>query len=733
MGLSQRLRSISLSKKLLGINLIILLVISAIVAENIFFSREIRKQLIVMLDRDVTQVIHNAQLTRNLNRIFSESQLLLSLFTMNIDVTEVRQQRLVNELAQNVETIASEGEQKNLYERLIEFQTVLKTTFADYLDVKRSIQQLNERDASVKTKISIVENLVTENILDLTITGKEEELFTVNQLSALIPDYYNRLLQVNILLKELLPQYVQIDAPVTPESEQQILTLIDDLKTLLFPVTTSGEQFAGPGKELLADTEAYKKQIQAFFQQMRQFQERLAALTVTENSVMISLQNIDTQITETMHHFHREIEDDFRMNQQLILLFSVVILLLLIVTGIYSVRTTQPLIGLARIADGLAEGKAFQDFAALRRHTADDEIGRLTKSFQMLAAYHHEMATIASEISRGNLAHDFRPRSAMDALGQAFVDMSAYLNDMAAIATAIGEGNLHLDITPKTETDVLGQAFRKMQNLRQSMGEIMRGAAHLQGSSSDLSGISEQMVNAVQQISAQIRTVSLRSEQISANVNAVASAIEEMSTSIRAISGNTANIADIANSAVTRAQSANTIIKELATQSAEIGDIIHVITSVSQQTNLLALNATIEAARAGDFGRGFAVVAHEIKQLSRETAASAEDIIRKLERIQNGSQDATGAITEVLTINTQISEISVETASGVEQQSLTTNEISERMHEAAEGSREISTVIGNIVTNAQQTSDGAIGVQYAAQELASLANELQELVGKFKI
>lgn len=733
MTLPLRLRSISISKKLLGINLIILLVTSGIVAVNVFFSRDIGTQIITMIDRDVAQVIQNAQLTRNLNRIFSESQLMLSLFTMNIEVTAARQQRLLNELTAQVEAMASVREQKELHERLVEFRTALQTTFADYIEVKRSIQRLEERNASFKAQIALVEDLVTEIIVQLTLESKDEEVFTVSQLSALIPDYYNRLLQVSILLSELLPQYIQIDASPNSESEQRILALIGELKTSLFPVTTSGEQLAEHGKELLQSVDAYKEQMQAFFQQMRQFQERLAVLTVVETSVMASLQTIDEQITETTHRFREEVANDFRLNQQLTLFFSAVILLMLIVIGIYSVRATKPLIWLARIADSLAEGNATPNFRPLRVHVADDEIGRLTNSFRKLAAHHQEMTTIASEISQGNLAHDFRPRSANDALGQAFVDMSAYLNKMAAIATAFGEGNLQQEITPKTSRDVLGLAFQKMQGLRLSMGEIMRDATQLQRASTDLSGISEQMVHAVQQISAQIHTASSRSEQISENVNAVASATEEISASIRSISGNTSNIAQIANSSVKRAESANAIIKELATQSAEIGDIIQVITSVSEQTNLLALNATIEAARAGDFGRGFAVVAHEIKQLSRETAASVGNIIQKLERIHAGSQDATGAITEMLKINTQISEISLENASAVEQQSMTTNEISERMHEVAEGSREISGIIGSIASNAQQTSDGAIGVQYAAQELASLANELQELVKKFKI
>jgi methyl-accepting chemotaxis protein len=46
------------------------------------------------------------------------------------------------------------------------------------------------------------------------------------------------------------------------------------------------------------------------------------------------------------------------------------------------------------------------------------------------------------------------------------------------------------------------------------------------------------------------------------------------------------------------------------------------------------LNATIEAARAGEAGRGFAVVANEVRQLSHQTVAAADQIRGGLGRMQ---------------------------------------------------------------------------------------------------
>jgi methyl-accepting chemotaxis protein len=81
----------------------------------------------------------------------------------------------------------------------------------------------------------------------------------------------------------------------------------------------------------------------------------------------------------------------------------------------------------------------------------------------------------------------------------------------------------------------------------------------------------------------------------------------------------------------------------------------------------------------------------------------------------------------------QIHNLSESTASGVEEQSVTTNEIARRMTEAAQGSQDITQVITDVAAAAQETSEGAAGVQRAAKDLASLADQLHQLVVKFKV
>lgn len=67
-------------------------------------------------------------------------------------------------------------------------------------------------------------------------------------------------------------------------------------------------------------------------------------------------------------------------------------------------------------------------------------------------------------------------------------------------------------------------------------------------------------------------------------------------------------------------------IGELDQRSRSIGTIIESISDIADHTGLLSLNAFIEAARAGVHGAGFGVIAQEIRQLSQESAKSAQEV-----------------------------------------------------------------------------------------------------------
>lgn len=143
----------------------------------------------------------------------------------------------------------------------------------------------------------------------------------------------------------------------------------------------------------------------------------------------------------------------------------------------------------------------------------------------------------------------------------------------------------------------------------------------------------------------------------------------------------------------------------------KISEIIDMVKKIASQSNLLALNASIEAARAGEAGKGFAVVADQVRQLSSNTSASAEDIVRTVTELQagiaslasamdettnrlaNGNQKVEQSVKDVQMINSQINTIREEIDSiygAVDTQSAVTREFGKQIENMSENYQELS-------------------------------------------
>ncbi|MFZ1916733.1 MAG: methyl-accepting chemotaxis protein [Terriglobales bacterium] len=312
------------------------------------------------------------------------------------------------------------------------------------------------------------------------------------------------------------------------------------------------------------------------------------------------------------------------------------------------------------------------------------------------------------------------------------------LNDMVDRVkdVAEGEGDLtkRIGITSNDEVGELAKWFNVfMDRLHEMVRAIVENAQQVASASAELSSTSQQITANSEETTAQAMVVSEAGGQVNSHLQTLASGSEEMSVTIGEIAKNATESARVATEAVLAAESANQTVARLGDSSVEIGKVIEVITSIAQQTNLLALNATIEAARAGEAGKGFAVVAHEVKELAKQTAKATEEIKQKIAAIRENASGAVSAIEGIKGVIDKVSHISTIIATAVEEQSATTSEMARNVTEAAQGAATISNNIKGVAEAAQNTSTNVGEEQTATEHLSRMANQLRDLVGRFKI
>jgi len=225
---------------------------------------------------------------------------------------------------------------------------------------------------------------------------------------------------------------------------------------------------------------------------------------------------------------------------------------------------------------------------------------------------------------------------------------------------------------------------------------------------------------------ANVAVVSHAATETTNNVQAVAGAAEELSAGVGDVNRRVVKSTDIVRRAVDETDRTNATMRGLVDAAKRIGTIVQVIQDIASQTNLLALNATIEAARAGEAGRGFAVVASEVKSLANQTTKATEEIETQVGAIQNETERAVEAISNIGKTVDEMSEISTAIATAMEEQGSTTQEIARNIGQVADSTKEVSANIAGVSSAAENTSQAAGELQKASDDLRNQASVLEE-------
>ncbi|WP_022854489.1 methyl-accepting chemotaxis protein [Thermodesulfatator atlanticus] len=284
------------------------------------------------------------------------------------------------------------------------------------------------------------------------------------------------------------------------------------------------------------------------------------------------------------------------------------------------------------------------------------------------------------------------------------------------------------------EIHILAYHFnRTLENATGVLKEIKKGIEQIAASSTEFSAIAEQVAQHSSETFKDIKRLTHYTEELNEQLNLATRSIQELSAAISEISQNTAQTTTETQETSYQAQTNSDIIESLLAEIEHIKNAADIIQNIADQTNLLALNATIEAARAGEAGKGFAVVAGEIKELSRQTAQSTDQIRTWVENLVEKGMKLKETSVNLLTTMEKTVERAGSIASAIEEQTAVTQEITHNTDSIAEELLNINDMNKSLKDRTEEAESSIAGIKQAAEDMNKLAITLKEMADKYRI
>jgi methyl-accepting chemotaxis protein len=434
------------------------------------------------------------------------------------------------------------------------------------------------------------------------------------------------------------------------------------------------------------------------------------------------------------------VHDAYSTSRNMIFIFSAVLLTVATVLGLVLSSMIARNIGkLAAATSDVAAGNLERRVEL----TSGDELADLGGQFnqmveQLRVARDSELTARAADERRNE-----QERQAREQLQQAVSIYSVFISKVAS-------GDLTARVTPQGDADMrrIGDDLNSMvEGLHGITRQVQEANTNIAAAAAEiLAATTQQAASAAEQSAAITQTTTTIEE-----VKAIALQTAQQAAQVAQDSQNALNAARQGTQSVeetvtgmgqirTRVETIAQTILGLAEQTQAIGAITATVSELADQSNLLALNAAIEAARAGEQGKSFAVVAQHVRELaerSKDATQQVREILSEIQKATNAAvlvtEEGTKGVESGAKLAGQAGQVIHRIANEVEGGAQANVQMAAAAQQQTAGMEQIGQAMGSIQQATTQALASTRQAERAAQDLHTLAQNLQKTVATYRL
>jgi PAS domain S-box-containing protein len=274
--------------KLVLVNVLVFLVFSSVVLAVLFSFRTMEGLSKDLIENNINQVIANAQLGRDLQKVLGDADLLVGTFLQGkMDV--LKEGGRIVAAAEKLEAKPPIPQMKG---NLHQLSGQLYSLVNDCALVKESSEKLQSQEKKLFNGLAALEQTLSEKLVSRVLEGKDASI--LEQLSTIIPGYRETLLQISL---EHVKLGLNRNERKLAVQGKRLVWLLDDLHLRLRTITASDAKIASFGVRLMNDVSVYKKETILFLAAVASLEKKLENLDVVKKNLLEDMKALDAQVS----------------------------------------------------------------------------------------------------------------------------------------------------------------------------------------------------------------------------------------------------------------------------------------------------------------------------------------------------------------------------------------------------------------------------------------------------